>query len=172
LDRILHAWLCYSVKPGKGSEDKPDRGNHHEAQEKIDQAEHESALKGVRNEHLQFSSVAAAVSLSASTFSTYITFSDFTPVHAGRAVNRLQKRQLEQPALPRGSNWGGLGQRRRWKKTTLARETFSLPQSQSQYRQDTDGPSGGTTQHAAEAVEFSAGGQFRGHHKAAKLVPS
>jgi len=60
LDRIVHAWLRYSVKPRKGSEDKPDPGNHHEAQEKIDQAEQESALKGVRNEHLQFSSVAAA----------------------------------------------------------------------------------------------------------------
>jgi hypothetical protein len=119
LDRVLHAWLCYSVKPGKGSEDKPDRGNHHEAQEKIDQAEHESALKGVRNEHLQFSSVAAAVSLSASTFSTYITFSDFTPVHAGRAVNRLQKRQLEQRsqflAGPIGADLAnaGVGKRQR-----------------------------------------------------------
>src|SRR5208282_2258973 len=79
-DRILHAWLRYSAKPGKGSEDKPDRANHHEAQEKIDQAERESALKGVRNEHLQFSSVAAAASLSAGTFSTCISFSACTPV--------------------------------------------------------------------------------------------
>jgi hypothetical protein len=172
LDRILHAWLRYSVKPGKGSQDKPDRGNHHEAQEKIDQAEHESALKGVRNEHLQFSSVAAPVSLSASTFSTCISFSAFTPVHAGRAVDRLQKRQLEQRshflAGPIGADLAnaGVGKRQR------LRERHSVcPQPQSQYRQDTDGPSGGTTGRAAEAVEFSAGGQFQAHHKAAKLVP-
>jgi len=121
LDRLLHAWLRYSVKPGKGSQDKPDRGNHHEAQEKIDQAEHESALKGVRNEHLQFSSVAAPVSLSASTFSTCISFSAFTPVHAGRAVDRLQKRQHEQRshflAGPIGTGLAnaGVGKRQRFR---------------------------------------------------------
>jgi len=65
---------------------------------------------------------------------------------------------------------------RTWPRQALEKDNacardIQFAQSQSQYRQDIHGPSGGTTGHDAEAVEFSAGGQFRGHHKAAKLVP-